>query len=473
MQIPETLLNNGLNIDYLTQQTDYLVNNSGVDFCDFYFQFNTTESWALDEGLIKSGSFAINDGVGLRAICGERSFFTYSNILTQKNIRSLVTNLFVQPSGAKHLIPNSSAQNLHANLYTKSNPILSATSQTKVDILTYINDVARGKAYVTNVIASLSLEYDEIFIVRSDRGAASDIRPLIHLSISLVIEKNGKVEKASSGLGGRYLLERFDYKQLDMHIQRAYEQAILKLDAIQSPAGQLPVVLGNGWAGIILHEAIGHGLEGDFNRKQTSAFSGKIGQKVASDVVSVVDDGTLEHRRGSLNIDDEGNPSQYNVLIENGILKGYLFDELNARLMDTKSTGNGRRESFACLPMPRMTNTYMLSGTSTPKEIIASVEDGIYADSFDGGQVDITSGQFVFNSSLAWVIKAGKLAYPVKGCALVGNGPQCLKYVSMVGNDLALDNGVGMCGKNGQSVPVGVGQPTIKIDQGLVVGGAS
>lgn len=471
MNLPSILTAHQLDVDFLKQQAKVLLNKK-VDFCDFYFQSNTSESWALDEGIIKSGSFAINDGVGLRAICGEKTFFSYSNILTQQNIIALVDNLFTQVDTNKTLSPSLNKDIALNSLYTTTNPILNTNSQTKVDILNYINDYARGMPYITNVIASLSLEYDEIFIARSDDRQASDKRPLIHLSISIVVEKNGKIEKASSGLGGRYLLNNLTQLKLDEHISKAYQQALLKLEAVAAPAGQLPVVLGNGWAGIILHEAIGHGLEGDFNRKQTSAFSGKIGQMVASSVVSVVDDGTLEDRRGSLNVDDEGNATQSNTLIENGVLKGYLFDELNARLMNTCSTGNGRRESFACLPMPRMTNTYMLNGEHTPQDIIASVDDGVYADSFDGGQVDITSGQFVFNASLAWVIKNGKLAYPVKGCALVGNGPECLKYVSMVANDLALDNGIGMCGKNGQSVPVGVGQPTIRIDQGLVVGGS-
>jgi TldD protein len=324
---------------------------------------------------------------------------------------------------------------------------------------------------VTNVIANLSLEHDEVCIVRSDDRIASDVRPLIHLSIIVIINNGNKTEKGYSGFGGRYLLGEITSDILALHVEKAYQQALLKCEAVAGPSGQLPVVLGNGWAGVILHEAVGHGLEGDFNRKGSSAFSNRIGQKVAHKSVTVIDEGSIPNRRGSLNIDDEGNKTQRNVLIENGVLKGYMFDELNARLMGTNSTGNGRRESFACSPIPRMTNTYMLGGKYTHEEIIASVDNGLYAESFEGGQVDITSGQFVFNANVAWVIKNGKLDYPVKGCALVGNGPECLKYVSMVGNNLELDSGIGVCGKDGQSVPVGVGQPTIRIDSGLIVGG--
>ncbi|MCC2625651.1 MAG: TldD protein part of proposed TldE/TldD proteolytic complex [Burkholderiales bacterium] len=443
----------------------------GADFCDFYLQYSSDESYSLDEGIIKSGSFALNQGIGIRAICHDKTFLSYSNDLNPKTITTLCDSLFIEPS-ATNLGParlyNASASH---NLYTINNPILATNNADKVAILKFINDYARKLSYVTNVLANLSLEYDEIYIARSDERQHTDIRPLVHLSISLIINNNGKIEKGNSGVGGRYLLENYTHELLKEHIKYAYDQALLKCEAVAAPSGQLPVVLGNGWAGVILHEAVGHGLEGDFNRKGSSAFSNKIGKQVASKNVTVIDEGCIADRRGSLNIDDEGNPTQQNILIENGILKGYMFDELNARLMGVKSTGNGRRESFACSPMPRMTNTYMQAGNCTHEEIIASVKHGIYAESFEGGQVDITSGQFVFNASTAWVIKNGKLAHPVKGCALVGSGPECLKHVSMVGNNLELDSGIGVCGKNGQSVPVGVGQPSIKIDQGLTIGG--
>ncbi|HLX52775.1 MAG TPA: metalloprotease TldD [Aquella sp.] len=471
--INQRLLNaNNLTDKFFYEQSKKLLAR-GVDFCDFYLQYASDESYSLDEGIIKSGSFTINQGIGIRAICHDKTFLSYSNDLSPKTITTLVDNLFIEPA-LQRVAPLDAHNTLsHHSLYTNNNPILATSNADKVGILKFIDTYARNLDYVTNVIANLSLEYDEIYIARHDERQHTDIRPLVHLSITLIINNNGKIEKASSGFGGRYLLENYTTALLEEHVQIAYKQALLKGEAIAAPSGQLPVVLGNGWAGVILHEAVGHGLEGDFNRKGSSAFSNKIGTQVANKNVTVIDEGCIENRRGSLNIDDEGNPTQKNVLIENGILKAYMFDELNARLMGVKSTGNGRRESFACSPMPRMTNTYMQAGNLTHEEIIASVKYGIYAESFEGGQVDITSGQFVFNASTAWVIKDGKLAYPVKGCALVGSGPECLKYVSMVGNNLALDNGIGVCGKNGQSVPVGVGQPTIRIDSGLTVGGTA
>ena len=468
-QVEQNLLNtNNIQIDFLQSQGQKLISR-GVDFCDFYLQNALSESWSLDEGIIKSGSFAINHGVGVRAICGEKTFLSYSNAINQKQITGLVDDLYIQPIQAKW--QQSSNERIEHNLYKIDNPLLSMSSSSKVDLLLKINTLVRSFAYVTNVIANLSMEYEEIFILRSDGRLSSDIRPLIHLNISVIVNKNGLNERGSHGGGARCSLGFFNDKLITEYANLAYAQAILKVDAVSGPSGQMPVILGNGWAGVILHEAVGHGLEGDFNRKGTSAFSGKIGQQVASTGVTVIDDGTIVNRRGSLNVDDEGNPTQKNILIENGILKGYLFDELNARLMNTVSTGNGRRESFACTPMPRMTNTFMLGGEYSPDEIIASVENGLYASSFEGGQVDITSGQFVFNASVAWVIKNGKLDHPVKGCALVGNGPECLKHVSMIANDMCLDSGIGVCGKDGQSVPVGVGQPTIRLDGGLVVGG--
>ena len=469
-QVSQNLLyNNQLDEIFLNRQLAKLTHR-GIDFADLYLQNTASESWVLDEGIIKSGSFAINQGIGVRAVCGEKTFFSYANALDTQLITNLVDNLFIENvSGIAKAY--SQAPSAQLDLYTLTNPLYSMESAAKISLLQQIDQLGRKNSYVTNVIASINLEYDQIYLARSDERQFSDIRPLIHLSISIIVSKDGKLERAGAGGGGRYELSYFSPEMVASYIDKAYEQAMLKLEAKAAPSGEMPIVLGNGWAGVILHEAVGHGLEGDFNRKGSSAFSGKIGQQVASKGVTVIDEGCIADRRGSLNIDDEGNPTQRTVLIEDGILQGYLYDELNARLMNTQSTGNGRRESFASNPLPRMTNTYMLGGKYSPEEIISSVEYGLFAENFEGGQVDITSGQFVFNASVAWVIENGKLSYPVKGCALVGSGPECLQHVSMIGNDLALDSGVGVCGKDGQSVPVGVGQPTMRLDGGLVVGG--
>ncbi len=469
-QVSQNLLyNNQLDETFLNRQLAKLTHR-GIDFADLYLQNTASESWVLDEGIIKSGSFAINQGIGVRAVCGEKTFFSYANALDTQLITNLVDNLFIENvSGIAKAY--SQAPSAQLDLYTLTNPLYSMESAAKISLLQQIDQLGRKNSYVTNVIASINLEYDQIYLARSDERQFSDIRPLIHLSISIIVSKDGKLERAGAGGGGRYELSYFSPEMVASYIDKAYEQAMLKLEAKAAPSGEMPIVLGNGWAGVILHEAVGHGLEGDFNRKGSSAFSGKIGQQVASKGVTVIDEGCIADRRGSLNIDDEGNPTQRTVLIEDGILQGYLYDELNARLMNTQSTGNGRRESFASNPLPRMTNTYMLGGKYSPEEIISSVEYGLFAENFEGGQVDITSGQFVFNASVAWVIENGKLSYPVKGCALVGSGPECLQHVSMIGNDLALDSGVGVCGKDGQSVPVGVGQPTMRLDGGLVVGG--
>lgn len=469
-QVSQNLLYaNQLDEAFLSRQLSKL-SQRGIDFADLYLQNTASESWVLDEGIIKSGSFAINQGIGVRAVCGEKTFFSYANALDTQVITNLVDQLFIEnvDGGAKAYTQSNSAA---LNLHTLSNPLYSMESAAKISLLQNIDKVGRNHSYVTNVIASINLEYDQIYLARSDERQFSDIRPLIHLSISVIVSKDGKLERAGAGGGGRYDLSYFSSEMVSSYISKAHHQAMLKLESKAAPSGEMPVVLGNGWAGVILHEAVGHGLEGDFNRKGSSAFSGKVGQQVASKGVTVIDEGCIADRRGSLNIDDEGNATQRTVLIEDGILQGYLYDELNARLMNTQSTGNGRRESFASNPMPRMTNTYMLGGDYAPEEIIASVEYGLFAENFEGGQVDITSGQFVFNASVAWVIENGKLSYPVKGCALVGSGPECLRHVSMIGNDLALDSGVGVCGKDGQSVPVGVGQPTMRLDGGLVVGG--
>ena len=469
-QVSQNLLyTNQLDEAFLNRQLAKLTQR-GIDFADLYLQNTASESWVLDEGIIKSGSFAINQGIGVRAVCGEKTFFSYANALDTQLISNLVDNLFIENvSGVAKAY--SQAPSAQLDLYTLSNPLYSMESTAKISLLQKIDQLGRKNSYVTNVIASINLEYDQVYLARSDERQFSDIRPLIHLSISLIVSKDGKLERAGAGGGGRYELSYFSSEIVASYIDKAYEQVMLKLEAKAAPSGEMPIVLGNGWAGVILHEAVGHGLEGDFNRKGSSAFSGKIGQQVASKGVTVIDEGCIADRRGSLNIDDEGNPTQRTVLIEDGILQGYLYDELNARLMNTQSTGNGRRESFASNPLPRMTNTYMLGGKYSPEEIISSVEYGLFAENFEGGQVDITSGQFVFNASVAWVIENGKLSYPVKGCALVGSGPECLQHVSMIGNDLALDSGVGVCGKDGQSVPVGVGQPTMRLDGGLVVGG--
>lgn len=469
-QVSQNLLyNNQLDETFLNRQLAKLTQR-GIDFADLYLQNTASESWVLDEGIIKSGSFAINQGIGVRAVCGEKTFFSYANALDTQLISNLVDNLFIENvSGVAKVY--SQAPSAQLDLYTLTNPLYSMASAAKISLLQKIDQFGRKNSYVTNVIASINLEYDQVYLARSDERQFSDIRPLIHLSISLIVSKDGKLERAGAGGGGRYELSYFSPEMVASYIDKAYEQAMLKLEAKAAPSGEMPIVLGNGWAGVILHEAVGHGLEGDFNRKGSSAFSGKIGQQVASKGVTVIDEGCIADRRGSLNIDDEGNPTQRTVLIEDGILQGYLYDELNARLMNTQSTGNGRRESFASNPLPRMTNTYMLGGKYSPEEIISSVEYGLFAENFEGGQVDITSGQFVFNASVAWVIENGKLSYPVKGCALVGSGPECLQHVSMIGNDLSLDSGVGVCGKDGQSVPVGVGQPTMRLDGGLVVGG--
>lgn len=466
------LHNIGLDRDILATELLKL-NKKGVDFADFYLQQIASESWVVDENIVKSGSYAFNQGVGLRAICGDKSFFTFTNAFDAKMIRMITNDLFVEKSNKKlsaSLIEDGNSYKPH-NLYTEDNPLTTMQNIDKISMLQKINQLGRQKPYVTNVIASLNLEYDQMYLLRSDNIESGDIRPLVHLSVSVILEKNSKKESGSSGGGGRYTLAYYTDEVITNYLEKAYAQAMSKLDAVESPRGEMPVVLGSGFAGVILHEAVGHGLEGDFNRRNSSAFCGKIGTQVASKGVTIIDDGTIVNRRGSLNVDDEGNPTQRTVLIEDGILQGFLYDELNARLMNTKSTGNGRRESFASNLIPRMTNTFMLNGDHSYDEIIASVDNGIYADTFEGGQVDITSGSFVFNASVAWKIENGKLAYPIKGCALVGNGPECLKHVSMIGNNSVLDSGVGTCGKEGQGVPVGVGQPTFRLDGGLIVGG--
>ncbi len=453
-----------------------------ADYADLYFQYSRAESWSLEEGQVKSGSFDIDQGVGVRVVSGEKTAFAYSDeislpALTQaaETTRAIARQGGNLSSGAvaggKAIYTPSRAEG--RKLYLPHDPIASLNDVQKVKLLEKLERIARSlDPRITQVMAGLAGEYEVVLVARHDGVMAADVRPLVRLSLQVIAEQDGRREQGSAGGGGRFDYAYFDDEILERYASDAVHQALTNLDARPAPAGQMTVVLGAGWPGILLHEAIGHGLEGDFNRKGSSAFSGRVGERVAADGVTVVDDGTIARRRGSLNIDDEGNPTQCTVLIENGILKGYLQDSLNARLMGVGTTGNARRESFAHIPMPRMTNTYMLNGDKDPQEIIASVKHGLYAANFGGGQVDITSGKFVFSAAEAYMIEDGKISYPVKGATLIGNGPDVLTRVSMIGNDMKLDPGVGTCGKEGQSVPVGVGQPTLRVD-GLTVGGTA
>ncbi|MCE9550237.1 MAG: metalloprotease TldD [Betaproteobacteria bacterium] len=444
-----------------------------VDYADLYFQYSRAESWSLEEGIVKSGSFGIDQGVGVRAVSGEKTAFAYSDDISLAALESaaLATRAIARQGGTQ-TVPLLRA-NSNKHFYLPHDPIASLKDADKVAMLERLERHARAlDPRVTQVIAGLAGEYDVVLVARSDGLMNADIRPLVRLSVQVIVESNGKREQGSSGGGGRFDYTYFTDEVLCDYAAKAVHQAVINLDAKPAPAGNMTVVLGSGWPGILLHEAVGHGLEGDFNRKGSSTFSGRIGERVAAAGVTVVDDGTIANRRGSLQMDDEGNPTQRTVLIEDGILMGYLQDTLNARLMGVPITGNARRESFAHLPMPRMTNTYMLNGDKDPKDIIASVKRGLYAANFGGGQVDITSGKFVFSTSEAYMIEDGIITYPVKGATLIGNGPEALTRISMIGNDMALDPGVGVCGKEGQSVPVGVGQPTVRID-GLTVGGTT
>ena len=463
---------NSLTTAQLEQIIHKLTDVSGNDFADAYFQYSKQESWSLDEGVVKTGSFSIDRGVGLRSVCGEKTAFAYSEDLDFKAIMAaadVVAAIGRQGQSRVQAVDWNTPKK--AALYSDQDPLGAMGDADKVAILQQADQIARAQdSSVKEVMASLSGVFETILIVTSDGRLVPDVRPLVRLNVSVIVEKNGKRERGSMGGGGRLDFAYFDTETVTFYAKEAVRQATLNLDAIDSPAGTMPVVLGSGWPGILLHEAVGHGLEGDFNRKGTSAFSGRIGERVASKYCTVVDDGTLADRRGSLSVDDEGNATQNTVLIEDGILKGYMQDRHNAGLMNMGLTGNGRRESFAHLPMPRMTNTYMYGGESEPEEIIKSVKKGLYAVNFGGGQVDITSGKFVFSSSEAYLIEDGKITQPVKGATLIGNGPEAMQTISMVGNDMQLDTGVGVCGKEGQSVPVGVGQPTLKMDA-LTVGG--
>ena len=444
-----------------------------VDEADLYFQYTRSEGWSLEEGIVKTGSFSIDQGVGVRAVSGEKTAFAYADDISEASLLDAARTVRTIASAAQNrrVKAVSSKVAKARSLYAGLDPIASLDSASKVALLEKVEQRARAKdPRVAQVMAGLAAEYDVVLVARADGTLAADVRPLVRLSVSVIAEQNGRREIGSAGGGGRFGFAYFDDALIEQYVDEAVQSALTNLQAKAAPAGEMTVVLGPGWPGILLHEAVGHGLEGDFNRKGSSVFSGRVGQRVAAKGVTVLDDGTISDRRGSLNVDDEGNVSARNVLIEDGILCGYIQDAMNARLMGVKPTGNGRRESYAHVPMPRMTNTYMLGGDKPPEEIIASIRKGLYATNFGGGQVDITSGKFVFSASQAYWVENGKIQYPVKGATLVGSGPECLKRISMIGNDMKLDSGVGTCGKEGQSVPVGVGQPTLRLD-GLTVGG--
>ena len=467
----------GLDESHLARVLD-LIGTGGVDDADAYFQFTRAEGWSLEEGIVKSGSFGIDQGVGVRAVKGDKTAFAYSDDISEASLMDAAATVrTIGASGQSRRVRRGGGQNSKAKpgwaLYPPIDPIASLGSADKVALLERVEQYARAKdPRIVQVMASLAAEYDVMLVARLGGQIAADVRPLVRLSVSVIAEQNGRREVGSSGGGGRYELGHFSEELARRYVDEAVASALTNLEARPAPAGEMSVVLGPGWPGVLLHEAVGHGLEGDFNRKGSSAFTGMIGQRVAAKGVTVLDDGTLADRRGSLNVDDEGHPTQRNVLIEDGVLKGYIQDAMNARLMGVKPTGNGRRESYAHIPMPRMTNTYMLAGERDPLEIVGSIKKGLYATNFGGGQVDITSGKFVFSASEAYWVENGKIQYPVKGATLIGSGPESLKKISMIGNDMRLDSGVGTCGKEGQSVPVGVGQPTLRID-GLTVGGTA
>ena len=442
----------------------------GADFADLYFEKTLSESWSLEDGIVKDGSFNVGGGVGVRALCGEKTGFSYSDQADLASIQRAASAAATVANGKGGRCQAVNRQH-PAALYNALNPLDTMGPDDKIALLQSADQLARRlDPGVVDVSVSLAGSWKTVLVLASDGTLAADVRPLVRFSVSVVLQKNGRKERGNSGGGGRVGYEQFDAGTVARYVEDAVKMAQVNLDAIDAPAGTMPVVLGSGWPGVLLHEAVGHGLEGDFNRKGTSNYSGRIGSSVASPLCTIVDDGTLLNRRGSLSIDDEGTPTQHTTLVEKGILKGYMQDKHNARLMGQALTGNGRRKSYSHLPMPRMTNTYLLPGEDEPDDIIRSVKKGLYAVNFGGGQVDITSGKFVFAASEAYLIEDGKITAPVKGATLIGNGPQAMSKVSMLGNDLALDNGVGTCGKEGQSVPVGVGQPTLKVDE-LVVGG--
>ncbi|MCO6058192.1 metalloprotease TldD [Pseudomonas sp. MOB-449] len=444
----------------------------GIDAADLYFQGQISESWVLEDGIVKEGSFHLDQGVGVRAQSGEKTGFAYSNAITADALRQAARAArSISRAGQEGRVQAFASPHI-TRLYDSSSPLDVISRAEKVELLKKVDAATRAlDPRIQQVTVSMAGVWERILIAASDGSLGADVRPLVRFNVSVIVEQNGRRERGGHGGGGRTDYRYFLQEDRAMgYAREALRQALVNLEAVPAPAGTLPVVMGAGWSGVLLHEAVGHGLEGDFNRKGSSAYSGRIGERVASSLCTIVDDGTLAYRRGSLSVDDEGTPTQCTTLIENGVLKGYMQDKLNARLMKVARTGNGRRESYAHLPMPRMTNTYMLAGQSDPQEIIASVERGIYCANLGGGQVDITSGKFVFSTSEAYLIENGRITTPVKGATLIGNGPEAMSRVSMVGNDLALDSGVGTCGKDGQSVPVGVGQPTLKIDA-MTVGG--
>ncbi len=452
-----------------------LIAAAGVDDADLYFQSSREESWALEDGIVKEGSHSIEQGVGVRALTGDKTGFAYSDELSRE---ALLEAARAARAIARHGGATAGVQAFHARqgrqLYLPEDPLTTRTDPEKVAFLEHLDRYARAQdPRVKQVMASVTGVHEVVLVAALDGTLAADVRPLVRMNVSVIVEQAGRREQGYQGTGGRYsLADLMTHERGESVAREAVRQALVNLEAVPAPAGPMTVVLASGWPGILLHEAIGHGLEGDFNRKGTSAFSGRVGEKVASPLCTVVDDGTLDRRRGSLNMDDEGTATQCTTLIEGGVLRGYLQDKQNARLMGVAPTGNGRRESFAHPTLPRMTNTYLLAGPHDPQEILESVENGLYAVNFGGGQVDITSGKFVFSASEAYLIEGGRVTRPVKGATLIGNGPDVLTRVSMVGHDLQLDAGVGTCGKEGQSVPVGVGQPTLRIDS-LTVGGTA
>ncbi|WAN09021.1 metalloprotease TldD [Stutzerimonas balearica] len=472
LPVTERLLTpGGLGLDDLPGLLGELA-GPGIDAADLYFQDQVSESWVLEDGIVKEGGFHLEQGVGVRALSGDKTGFAYSNAIGTQALRQAAQAArSIARSGQQRRVEVLSKA-AFAPLYAHANPLDGMSRADKVELLKRVDLATRAlDPRITQVTVSLAGVWEHILVAALDGSLASDIRPLVRFNVSVIVEQNGRRERGGHGGGGRTGYDFFLQEDRAMgYAREALRQALVNLEALPAPAGTLPVVLGPGWSGVLLHEAVGHGLEGDFNRKGSSAYSGRIGERVASSLCTIVDDGTLANRRGSLSVDDEGTPTQCTTLIENGVLKGYMQDKLNARLMGVAPTGNGRRESYAHLPMPRMTNTYMLAGRSEPEEIIRSVKRGIYCANLGGGQVDITSGKFVFSTSEAYLIEDGRITAPVKGATLIGNGPEAMSRVSMVGNDLTLDSGVGTCGKDGQSVPVGVGQPTLKID-GITVGG--
>ena len=450
-----------------------IIGQRQIDNADLYFQYTRAEGWSLEEGIVKTGSFSIDQGVGVRAVTGEKTAFAYADDISAASLNDAAHTVRAISTAARSdriKLPRRTVAKSR-RLYDSLDPIGSLDSTAKVTLLERVEQMARAvDPRIVQVMAGLASEYDVVLVARLDGSLAADVRPLVRLSVTVIAEQNGRREVGSFGGGGRFGLSYFDDALVKSYVDEAVTAALTNLESRPAPAGEMTVVLGPGWPGVLLHEAVGHGLEGDFNRKGSSAFSGRIGQRVAAKGVTVLDDGTIPDRRGSLNVDDEGHATQRNVLIEDGILKGYIQDAMNARLMGVKPTGNARRESYAHIPMPRMTNTYMLGGDTDPREIVASIKKGLYATNFGGGQVDITSGKFVFSASEAFWVENGKIQYPVKGATIVGSGPESLKRITMIGNDMRLDSGVGVCGKEGQSVPVGVGQPTLRLD-GLTVGG--